>query len=145
VAKPLNKYTVHEHIIALEREMGDLKRLVQAIELKPGPEGRPGTTGQAGQDGKTVIGPQGPPGLNSTVPGPAGPAGQSIRGEKGDPGPDTAVVLAEVKQALAELRGLVEPLNAEFHRHLKAQADASEFRLKAIASRPTVFERVKKP
>ena len=108
---------------------------------RDGAPGRDGADGKPGRDGadSTVPGPA------STVPGPQGQPGQSIRGEKGDKGDDTAVMLAEVRQALAELRGQVEPLNAEFHRHLKAQSDASEFRLRAIASRPTVFEKVKKP
>jgi len=121
--KPLNKYTMHEHVTALEAEVGDLKRLVQAIELKPGPEGRPGQQGQQGLQGLP-----GRDGKDSIIPGPKGdtiigPPGQSIRGEKGDPGPDTAVVLAEVRQALAEIRRQLVPLNAEYHRFLKEQAD----------------------
>lgn len=123
MAKPLNKFTLMEHYIALEAEVGDLKRLVLAIQLIPGPEGRPGQQGPQGLQGLP-----GRAGKDSTIPGPkgdtiVGPPGQSIRGEKGDPGPDTATVLAEVRQALAEIRRQLVPLNAEYHRFLKEQAD----------------------
>ncbi len=91
----------------------------QGCAGRDGAPGRDGADGKPGRDGADSV----VPGQASTVPGPQGPPGQSIRGEKGDPGSDTAVVLAEVRQALAEIRRQLVPLNAEYHRFLKEQAD----------------------
>lgn len=112
--------------------MGDLKRLVQAIELKPGPEGRPGQQGPQGLQGLP-----GRDGKDSTIPGPkgdtiVGPPGQSIRGEKGDPGPDSATLLAQIRQEMIELRAAVTPLTAKFHELLEASRLAEESRKRAM-------------
>jgi hypothetical protein len=120
--KPLNKFTVMQHIVALEAEVADLQKLVTTIQLIPGPEGRPGTNGQqglqgvSGRDGKDgAQGPQGSQGIQ-------GPPGQSIRGECGPAGPDTITVLQEVRQEIAQLRAQVAPLSAAFERYLSALA-----------------------
>lgn len=88
--------------------------------------------GKDGKDGVSIKGDVGPrgergsDGAPSSVPGPTGPQGppgQSIRGEQGPPGPDSAVLLAQVKQELADIRRQLIPLNDEFARYLKEKAD----------------------
>lgn len=46
-------------------------------------KGAPGAAGQPGADGQSIVGPQGKPGADSTVPGPAGPTGKD--GTPGQP------------------------------------------------------------
>jgi hypothetical protein len=110
-----NKYTVAQRLLAVESELGDLRKLVQSIELKEGKQGLPGATGASGRDGlqgipgrdgKDAVGIQGIPGRDgrsiqgqkgdrglpgrdgkdSTVPGPQGPPGESIVGPRGEKG-----------------------------------------------------------
>lgn len=59
-------------------------------EAIPGPKGDPGPPGRDGEDGRTVVGPKGEPGKDSTVPGPAG-ADSTVPGPQGAPGKDATV------------------------------------------------------
>lgn len=104
-----------------------------------GPDGPQGLTGIKGEPGPR--GERGEKGDPSTVPGPQGPAGrdgQSIRGEQGPPGHDSAVLLAEVRQEMATLRGQVAPLTAAFAAYLEAvkrSKDAVAARIELVNKR----------
>jgi hypothetical protein len=108
----------------------------QGCSGRDGAPGRNGTDGKAGRNGadSTVPGPA------STVPGPQGPPGQSIRGERGPAGPDSAALLEQVRKEMAELRAIVTPLNAEFHRYLQANANALDAQ---AAHRSAITERIR--
>jgi hypothetical protein len=92
----------------------------QGAAGRDGAPGRDGAAGKNGRDGaaSTVPGPA------STVPGPRGADGQSIRGEQGPPGPDSATLLAQVRQEMVDLKAQVAPLTDALHAYLTAQTAA---------------------
>jgi hypothetical protein len=86
-----NKYTTAQRLLACESELGDLRKLVQSIQLKEGLQGNPGATGATGPAGRD--GAPGRDGKDSNVQGPRGADGKrgdtgprGVRGEKGEPG-----------------------------------------------------------
>lgn len=99
----------------------------QGCAGRDGASGRDGVDGKPGRDGvaSTVPGPA------STVPGPQGPPGQSIRGERGPAGPGSAALLEEIRRQMVELRAIVTPLNAEFHKYLENKKRAAEHQAEA--------------
>lgn len=140
MTKPLNKYTQFEHITDLQNRCSQLEAELKAVhvhlltELKNAVSDRVGQKGDTGRDGASIVGPRGPAGKDSTIPGPVGPGGrrgdkgergekgergdkgekgdkgdsivgpQGLRGDKGERGDVTFIGHAEVEAAVAAVR-----------------------------------------